>query len=86
MKNLKFDITMRTTALVTTILIITLGIYDLVAVMWCDNTSLSVSRFLINAGFDAPFFVFAVGFTAGHLFGFAKPFATKKENDQPDNF
>lgn len=73
MKKLKLDITMKTTALITTILIITLGIYDLIAVMWSDNVSISVSRFLINTVFEAPFFSFALGYTAGHLTGYAKP-------------
>lgn len=77
----KYDITMTTTALVTTILIITLGVYDLVAVMWADNVSISVSRFLINTVFEAPFFSFALGYTAGHLTGYAKPI---KPKDLPD--
>lgn len=71
------DISMKTSALVTTILIITLGIYDLVAVVVIQNESISVSRFLINAGFQAPAFVFGVGFVCGHLFGYAKPFKAK---------
>jgi hypothetical protein len=75
--KLKYDITMKTTALITTILIITLGIYDLVAVMFVEDESLSVSRFLINVGFQAPAFVFATGFVAGHVFGYAKPFKAK---------
>lgn len=69
MKKLKFDISMKTTALVTTISIITLGIYDLIAVMWADNVSISVSRFLINSAIEAPFFSFATGFVCGHIFG-----------------
>ncbi len=62
---------MTTTALVTTIIIIVLGIYDLVCVT-LGNTSISVSAFLIGAGIHAPFTVFAFGFVAGHLFGYAK--------------
>lgn len=77
MKKLPIDITMTTTALVTTILIITLGIYDLVAVMISGNESISVSRFLINAGVHAPFFVFATGFVCGHLFGYSTPIKPK---------
>lgn len=71
------DFKMRTTALVTTILIITLGIYDLVCVV-VGGTSASVSRFLINAGFQAPMVVFSIGFICGHLFGYMKPI---KPND-----
>lgn len=77
MKKLPIDITMKTSALVTTILIITLGIYDLIAVMLSGNTSISVSRYLINAGFESPMFVFATGFVAGHIFGYAKPVRAK---------
>ncbi len=79
--KLPIDITMKTTALVTTILIITLGVYDLVAVMIADNVSISVSRFLINANFQAPFFTFATGYVAGHLTGYARPIKAK---DLPD--
>lgn len=79
--KLPIDITMKTTALLTTILIITLGIYDLIAVMFAQNVSISVSRFLINAGFQAPFFTFALGYVAGHLTGYAKPI---KPKDLPD--
>lgn len=67
------DLKMTQTALVTTIVIITLGIYDLVCVV-LGNTSISVSAFLINAGcVQAPAIVFAFGFVAGHLFGFIGP-------------
>lgn len=77
MSRFKIDITMTMTALITTILIITLGVYDLIAVMVAGNESISVSRFLINAGFEAPFFVFATGFVCGHVFGYAKPIKPK---------
>jgi hypothetical protein len=63
---------MTTTALVTTIIIITLGIYDLVCVT-LGSTDISVSAFLINAGIQAPAVVFAVGFICGHLWGYMKP-------------
>lgn len=76
------NITMTTTALLTTILVITLGIYDLVAVVLSGNETTSVSRFLINVGFISPMFVFAVGFVCGHLFGFAKPI---KPKDLPES-
>ncbi len=65
-------IKMTTTALVTTVVVIVLGIYDLVCVT-LGNTSISVSAFLINAGIEAPMVVFTLGFVAGHLFGYAKP-------------
>ena len=63
---------MTTTALVTTIIIIVLGIYDLVCVT-LGNTSISVSAFLINAGFKAPMIVFSLGYVMGHLTGYMKP-------------
>lgn len=58
--------------LVTTILIITLGIVDLCFVLF-GGTGSSVSSFLINAGFKSPVFVFGVGFVCGHLFGYMTP-------------
>lgn len=64
---------MKTTALVTTTGIIILGIYDLVCVTLGAGTDLSVSRFLVNAGVQAPMVVFTIGFVCGHLFGYMKP-------------
>jgi hypothetical protein len=58
--------------LVTTILIITLGIADLCFVLF-SGTGSSVSSFLINAGFGSPVFVFGTGFVCGHLFGYMRP-------------
>ena len=58
--------------LVTTILVITLGIVDLVFVLRNGEGS-SVSNFLINAGVASPVFVFAVGFICGHIFGKMTP-------------
>lgn len=69
---------MTTTALVTTIIIIVIGIYDLACVTLGD-TSVSVSAFLINAGAQAPAVVFAIGFVCGHLFGRMTPY---KEEDR----
>lgn len=63
---------MTTTALVTTIIIFTLAIYDLICVLTPNGTSVSVSRFLINVGFTSPMVVFGFGFCAGHVFGYAK--------------
>jgi hypothetical protein len=68
------DISMKTTALVTTIGIITLGIYDLVVVSIGQGESLSVSRFLINVTYLSPMFVFAVGVVCGHIFCSVKTF------------
>lgn len=73
-----FDLKMSTTALVTTVVIIILGIYDLVCVT-LGNTSISVSSFLINAGIQAPATVFAFGFVCGHLFGYMKPIKPPEE-------
>jgi hypothetical protein len=69
---------MSTTALVTTITIIVLGIYDLVCVTLGDTT-ISVSAFLINAGIQAPAVVFAFGYVCGHLFGAMKPVKAPEE-------
>lgn len=78
-RSMKFpiDIKMTTTALVTTTAVIALGIYDLIAVFFAGDESISVSRFLINVGFNAPAVVFMVGFACGHVFGYAKPVKPK---------
>jgi len=82
MKPLKYDITMTKTAIVTTAGIIFLGIWDLVAVFFTEGgESASVSRFLINVGFDAPMVVFAFGWVGGHVFGYARVVRAK---DLPD--
>lgn len=60
--------TMSKAGLVTTIGVITLGIVDLVFVLFTGSGS-SVSNFMILAGFSAPMVVFCVGFICGHLFG-----------------
>lgn len=69
-------LTMTTTALVTTTLIIALGIYDLVVVV-LGSESVSVSAFLVNVGFTSPMVVFSIGFICGHLFGYMKPVKSK---------
>lgn len=66
------NLRMTRTALVTTTLIIILGIYDLVCVA-TGGVELSVSQFLANVGFKVPFFVFALGFTCGHIYGRMSP-------------
>lgn len=63
---------MTKTALVTTILVITLAIYDLVVVSFW-GVEVSVSRFFQNAAFEAPFVPFGIGFICGHLFGYMPP-------------
>ena len=70
---------MSKTGLVTTILIITLGIYDLVMVLF-HGTGSSVSNFLSTAGIKSPVFCFSVGFVSGHLFGNFTPVIIKKES------
>ena len=69
---------MKTTALVTTTLVICLGIYDLVVVLLGGGTDISVSRFLVNAVFTSPFIVFMVGFVCGHLWGRMKAVSCDK--------
>ncbi len=60
--------TMPLTGLIVTILVICLGIYDLIMVVW-KGTGSSVSDFLIRAGFTSGFVKYAFGFVSGHLFG-----------------
>jgi hypothetical protein len=71
-----FPISMKTTALVVTILVIVLGIYDAIAVAYGVITgqkiAVTVSSYLIHIGFNAPMVVFMVGFVCGHLFGYVK--------------
>lgn len=63
---------MTRTAMITTGLIITIGIYDLIAINH-GGLPLSVSKFLQNSALDAPFVSFTVGFVCGHIFGYMKP-------------
>lgn len=63
---------MTRTAMVTTGLIIILGIYDLIAINH-GGLPLSVSKFLQNSALEAPFVSFAIGFVCGHIFGYMKP-------------
>ena len=72
---------MTRTALVTTIAIITVAIYDLIVVV-LTGTGASVSRFLIDAGFESPLFVFGSGFICGHLFGYMKPKDDRREKKE----
>ena len=68
---------MTITALVTTVLVIILGIYDLVCVVIGrirgKDVTYTVSHFLAKTGFDVPMVVFAIGFICGHLFGYMQP-------------
>ncbi len=77
-KKLKYDISMTTTSLIVTIGFISLGLYDLAVVMIYDNVSISVSRFLINTGFDAPFVTLVIGVVIGHLFTLPKLVKSKE--------
>lgn len=63
---------MNLASLITTILIITLGIFDLCFVVF-GGTQSSVSRFLVDLGFKDPIIVFTFGFVCGHLFGYMAP-------------
>lgn len=67
---------MTRTAIIVTGCVVFLGIYDLIAVTTGGVVS-SVSRFLQWAGFQAPAIVFAMGFIAGHIFGYMPPRDTK---------
>ncbi len=74
---------MTATALVTTTTVIILGIYDLVCVvigyLGGEGTSVTVSHFFVNVGFDAPMVVFTIGFICGHFFGYMKPVREEKQ-------
>ena len=69
---MKYKMDMPLAGLITTIVVIMLGITDLVLVL-LKGTGSSISNFLINVGFDSPVWVFASGFVCGHLFGGMKP-------------
>lgn len=64
---------MTKTALVVTIAVITLGIYDLVVVVFFGGVEQSISRFLQDTAFEAPVVTFTFGFICGHVFGYMKP-------------
>lgn len=64
---------METTALVVTIGIIGLGIYDLVVVVLSKGVGTSVSRFLQRTAFKSPVVAFTFGFVCGHIFGYLAP-------------
>lgn len=74
---------MSTAGLITTIIIIILGIVDLCCVLFTGTPS-SVSDFLIRAGFKAPMVVFAFGFISGHLFGYMRMETTTNTEDKPN--
>jgi len=65
------QLTMPIAGLVTTIVVIVLGIADLVLIV-TTGAGGSVSNFMVQAGFKAPMMVFAFGFVCGHLFGYMK--------------
>ena len=64
---------MKLTGVIVTAAIIILGIYDLIVVVADMGIQYSVSRFLQNAGLEAPMVTFAIGFVAGHIFGYMPP-------------
>ena len=63
---------MTRTAMIVTGCVIALGIYDLYAVA-SGGVETSISRFMQNAGLNAPWIVFTVGFICGHIFGYMPP-------------
>lgn len=65
-------VAMETTALVVTIGIISLGIYDLCVVLY-SGVGTSVSRFLQRTALKSPVIAFTFGFVCGHLFGYLAP-------------
>lgn len=75
---------MTTTALVCTIAIICLGIYDLIMVE-TGGVNRSISRWLQWCR-KWPFIVFVFGYIAGHVFGFMNqdcPQLERKDDDSP---
>lgn len=69
---------MTRTAIVVTASVIALGVYDLYAVS-SGGVASSISRFMQQSGFDAPFIVFSVGFICGHIFGYMPPLPQEPE-------
>ena len=69
---------MSLTAKIVTFSVIALGMYDLLAVT-VGGIPLSVSRFMQDSSFEAPFISFAVGFTCGHIFGYMPPKERKSD-------
>ena len=63
---------MTKTAIVVTATVIALGIYDLYAFA-SEGVTSTISRFMQEAGLNAPVIVFSVGFICGHIFGYMPP-------------
>lgn len=63
---------MTWTAFIVTIVVIALGIYDLITVVFFGIET-SISRFLQATAFASPMVSFSFGCIAGHLFMYMKP-------------
>lgn len=73
---------MKRTGLITTILVISLMIWDLLAVL-IGGTGSSVSNFLINVGVSSPIVCFGFGWIMCHLLG--GQMFEKKDNSSTSN-
>ena len=74
---------MTKTALFTTAIVIIIAVYDLYAVA-TGGVESSVSRFIQDSGYDAPFLIFAMGYLCGHWFGFMKPACELEHKEKND--
>jgi presenilin-like A22 family membrane protease len=63
---------MTTTAFFVTVCMIVIAIYDAISVYRTGLPS-SISKYMQRMGFQAPAFTFALGFLAGHFFGYMAP-------------
>lgn len=63
---------MTLTAKIITATVIALGIYDLWAVS-TGGVESSISRFMQDVGFNAPFVILVFGYLAGHFWGYMPP-------------
>ena len=59
---------MSLTAKVITATVVVLGLVELVSITVGGTPT--ISRFMQNSAFEAPFISFSVGFTCGHIFGY----------------
>lgn len=63
---------MQLTHFLMTVAVIVLAIYDLIIVS-VGGVDWSVSRWVQNIGFDAPYLILTIGFLLGHWFGYMPP-------------
>lgn len=73
---------MKLTAVICTMVVVTLGIYDLV-IGQIGGVNWTISRWVQRVGFDFPVVTFMLGYLCGHMLGYMKP-ETKEEREESE--